>query len=97
MWFGTTLVECYMMRENGLYTFLICTIVLFLHLRKIVENLCQGSQTLLNTLDNLATLWTASTDLLTFRHLCFFSHESDSLFSAGVPSKLPNEWVPHII
>jgi hypothetical protein len=86
-----------MMRENGLYTFFICTMVLVLHLRKIVKNLCQGSQTLVNRFDNFATLWAASSGLLTFRHLCCFSHESDILFSAGMPSKLPNEGVPHII
>jgi hypothetical protein len=79
------------------YTFIICTIVLVLHLGKIVKNLCQGSQTLVNTFDNFTTLWAASSGLLTFWHICCFSHESDSLFSAGVPSKWPNEGVPHII
>jgi len=99
MWFGITLVERSMVRERGPYTFFICTVVLALHLRKTIENLCQGSKTLLHTFvlyiwppcgQHQLVCWPSVTFVVSVMTLY-------SLFSAGVPSKLPNERVSHII
>lgn len=99
MWFEITLVECSVMRKSGPYTFFICTVVLALHLRKIMENLCQGSKTLLHRF--ILYIWPpcGQHQLVCWPSVAFDVSvmTSYSLFSAVVPSKLPNEGVPPII
>lgn len=99
MRFGITLVERSVMRECGPYTFFICTVVLALHLRKIIENLCQGSKTLLHTFVLYIWLPCGQHQLISWPLVTFVVSVMIlySLFSAGVPSKLPNKRVPCII
>ena len=99
MRFGITFVERSVMRESGPYTFFICTVVLALHLRKIMENLCQGSKTLLHTF--VLYIWPpcGQRQLVCWPSVAFIVSvmTSYSLFSAWVPSRLPNDGVPRIM